>query len=84
MAPKSKARNPLLKPGMITLATVAYWSARHEPGQFDAASTGSWLLGGLATGLLARAALALFQPLLSLCLAVLAQAFQILQGRAEP
>jgi hypothetical protein len=81
---KPKGKNAaLLKPGMLTLAAVALWSAQHEPVTFDTASLGTWLLGAVAVALSVRAALALFAPLLGLCTAILGQAYQSLQDRIE-
>jgi hypothetical protein len=83
MAQRKGKNAALLKPGMLTLAVVALWSARHEPDSFDTASVGTWLLGALAVGLTMRAALALFTPALALCTAILGQAYQSLQDRIE-
>ncbi len=84
MAGKPKANQVLLKPGMITIAAVLMWSARHEPDSFSAASTGVWLMGALTTALLVRAAMALAAPLIGLAGAVLGQALRVMQNEAEP
>jgi len=79
---KGKKSAPL-KPGMLTLAAVAIWSARHEPDSFDPASLGTWLLGALAMALTLRAAFALAAPVLGICAALLAQIYQGGQDRIE-
>ncbi len=81
MAPKAKP--VLLKPGMITLAAVLLWSARHEPAAFSTASTGVWVMGAITTALLVRAALALAAPLIGICGMVLGQALRVMQNGAE-
>ena len=76
---KSKAKKTaLLKPGLLTLASVFLWSARHEPASFNAASLSLWVLGALTTALVVQAALALAAPLLGIGAAVLSQAAHIL------
>ena len=88
--PKEKSRktakkpNPL-KPGMVVLAAVLLWSAKHEPAQFDITSLGTWALGAILVALLVRAALALVTPLFGLFGAILAQALQSMHdNEAEP
>ena len=81
MAAKAKPRgkkSTLLKPGLLTLASVFLWSARHEPASFNAASLSLWGLGALTTALVVQAALALAAPTFGICAALLGQAAHIL------
>ncbi len=64
MAKSGKPRQ-ILNPFMLTLAVAAGWAALHEPQIFTIASAGVWVCGAITMGLLARAALALFAPLLN-------------------
>jgi hypothetical protein len=80
MAAKKSA---LLKPGMVTMASVLLWAAQHEPDSFTAASTGVWLLGALTIMLLVRAGLALAAPILTLTSGMLSKAMADMAERAQ-
>jgi hypothetical protein len=87
--PKEKSRkvakkSKMLRPGMLMLAAVFLWSAKHEPPQFDITSLGIWALGAVMVALLTGAALALAAPLLGILGAILSQAVHALQNEAEP
>lgn len=77
--------NPrVLRPGMVTLAAVFLWAARHEPADFSAASLVVWFAGAITAALLVRAALALAAPLLAIAGAALEQAIASLRSGDEP
>lgn len=81
---KSRTKAATLKPGLLMLAAVFLWSAKHEPPDFNIASLGVWTLGALTVALLARAAFALAAPLLGLLGAIFKQTLLALQHEAEP
>lgn len=81
---KTVKKSKMLRPGMIVLAVMLLWSAKHEPPQFDIASVGIWVLGAVMVALLVRAALALAAPLLGILGAILSQAVEALHNGAEP
>lgn len=78
MAKPANSRK-LLSPGMLTLAAAAAWAAVHEPGEFSAATVGVWLCGAVTMALLARAALALFTPLLAMFGVIVGRALKTMQ-----
>lgn len=80
---QAKKKPKLLNSGTLMLAVMFLWSAQHEPPVFDIVNLATWILGAVSTALLARAALALAAPGLSIAAAILRRAFQGLQGRAE-
>ncbi len=61
----------LVRPGPLVVAAAILWAAANEPTSFTPSSVAVWLLGALTIGLLARAALALLQPLIRLGLTAL-------------
>jgi len=63
--PKAKHKS-FLRPGLLCLAAVLFWAARHQPASLTAASLGIWLLGALTIFLLLRAGLAFITPLMTL------------------
>ncbi|MBW4024871.1 MAG: hypothetical protein HIU92_17380 [Proteobacteria bacterium] len=69
-ADKSRASR-LIRPGPLVVAAGILWAAANEPISFTPSSAAVWVLGGLTAALLARAALALLQPLAKLGLAAL-------------
>jgi hypothetical protein len=80
---QGKKRPKLLNPGTLMLAVMFLWAAQHEPPVFNIVSLATWILGAASTALLARAALALAAPGITIASALLRRAFQGLQGRAE-
>jgi hypothetical protein len=72
------------KPGLMTLAVVAFWAAAHEPSRFSPASAGGWLLGAATVALLVRAGLALAAPLARLVSFLLGQAWREISREGEP
>lgn len=82
-AKRGKTRPKLLKPGMLTLAAVFIWSARHQPPVFTPASLAGWALGAVTVALLTSAALALAAPVLGVFGAIFTQALQYFQNGAE-
>jgi hypothetical protein len=81
---KGSKQSKLLKPGMLTLAVVFLWSAKHQPPQLDITSVGIWALGAIMVAMLVRAALALAAPVLGILGAILSQAVHTMQNGAEP
>lgn len=73
------------KPGLVTIAIVMFWAAYNEPAMFDSAGILIWLLGAVTVGLLVRAGLALFEPMLRLAvrMAMLGLA-HVRDGVSEP
>jgi hypothetical protein len=63
----------LVRPGPLMVAAAILWAAGNEPTGFTLSSTIVWLLGTLTIAILARAALALLQPLTKLGIALLLQ-----------
>jgi hypothetical protein len=63
----------LVRPGPLMVAVAILWAAANEPTGFTMASVIVWLLGSVTVAILARAALALLQPLSKLGLALLLQ-----------
>jgi hypothetical protein len=63
----------LVRPGPLMVAAAILWAAANEPVGFTMASTIVWVLGALTIAILARAALALLQPLTKLGVALLLQ-----------
>jgi hypothetical protein len=63
----------LVRPGPLMVAAAILWAAANEPTGFTMASVIVWLLGSVTVAILARAALALLQPLTRLGLALLLQ-----------
>ncbi len=73
----------LLRPGILMLAVMLTWAARHQPAAFTPASLAGWALGAATVALLTRAALALAAPVLGMFGAIFTQALQHLQHGAE-
>jgi hypothetical protein len=63
----------LVRPGPLMVAAAILWAAANEPTGFTLSSTIVWALGSLTIAILARAALALLQPLAKLGVALLLQ-----------
>ena len=63
----------LVRPGPLMVAAAILWAAANEPSGLTLSSTIVWLLGSLTIAILARAALALLQPLAKLGIALLLQ-----------
>jgi hypothetical protein len=63
----------LVRPGPLMVAAAILWAAANEPVGFTLSSTIVWVLGSLTIAILARAALALLQPLLKLGVTLLLQ-----------
>jgi hypothetical protein len=63
----------LIRPGPLVIAAAVLWAAANEPASFTPAAIIVWVLGSMTIGLLARAALALGEPLAKLGVAVLLQ-----------
>jgi hypothetical protein len=60
---KSAAAASVVRPGLVVAAVVLFWAAMNEPALFTPTSVAVWLLTAVAVGLLARAGLALLEPL---------------------
>ena len=73
----------LVRPGPLMVAAAILWAAGNEPTGFTLASTIVWLLGTLTIAILARAALALLQPLTKLGIALLLQGVPRQAPKAE-
>jgi hypothetical protein len=71
MTGKPAAR--LIRPIPLVVAAAVLWAAANEPTDFGPAAIIVWLLGTLTVALLARAALALLEPLVKLGIAFLLQ-----------
>ena len=82
-AKRGKTAPKLLKPGMLMLAAVFIWSARHQPPVFTPASLAGWAFGAATVALLTSAALALAAPVLGVFGAIFTQALQHLQHGTE-
>lgn len=63
----------LIRPGPLMIAAAILWAAGNEPARLTLASTLIWLLGSLTIAILARAGLALLQPLAKLGIGLLLQ-----------
>ena len=82
-AKRAKPTPKLLRPGMLMLAAVFIWSARHLPPVFTPASLSGWVLGAATVALLTSAALALAAPVLGVFGAIFTQALQSMRHGAE-
>ncbi len=69
--PEQSCASRLIRPGPLVVAAAILWAAANEPTNLTPSSAAVWLLGALTVALLARAALALLQPLAKLGLAAL-------------
>jgi hypothetical protein len=63
----------LVRPGPLMVAAAILWAAANEPVGLTLSSTIIWLLGSLTIAILARAAIALLQPLGKLGITLLLQ-----------
>jgi hypothetical protein len=63
----------LVRPGPLMVAAAILWAAANEPVGLTLSSTIVWLLGSLTIAILARAAIALLQPLGKLGITLLLQ-----------
>jgi hypothetical protein len=79
----AKKKSNLFNPGTLMLGVMFLWLARHEPPVFNIVDVAIWILGAISAALLARAALALVAPGITIAGSVLRRAFQGLQGGAE-
>jgi hypothetical protein len=61
----------LVRPGPLMVAAAILWAADNQPAGFTLSSSIVWLLGSLTIAILARAALALLQPMVKLGIALL-------------
>jgi hypothetical protein len=73
----------LIRPGPLMVAAAILWAAANEPTGFTLSSTIVWRLGTLTIAILARAALALLQPLTKLGIALLLQGVPRKAPKAE-
>jgi hypothetical protein len=73
----------LVRPGPLMVAAAILWAAANEPTGFTLSSTIVWVLGSLTIAILARAALALLQPLAKLGVALLLQGVPQQAPKAE-
>jgi hypothetical protein len=73
----------LVRPGPLMVAAAILWAASNEPVGFTLSATIVWLLGSLTVAILARAALALLQPLAKLGIALLLQGVPRQAPKAE-
>jgi hypothetical protein len=75
---KSAANRRIFAPALLIAGVVLLWAALNEPAPFNGANLVVWLLSALVVGLLARAALALVEPVISVF------ATLIRQGASHP
>jgi hypothetical protein len=68
-----QGKGRLIRPVPVVIAVAVLWAAANEPATFTPSSIVVWLLGTVTIGLLARAALALLEPLIKLGLALMMQ-----------
>ncbi len=73
----------LIRPGPLMVAAAILWAAANQPTAFTLPATIVWVLGTLTVAILARAALALLQPLIKLGMALLLQGVPRQAPKAE-
>jgi hypothetical protein len=68
-----QTKGRIIRPVPTVIAAAVLWAAANEPVSFTPSSIIVWLLGTVTIALLARAALALLEPLIKLGIALMLQ-----------